>query len=336
MNDINIDSNNEIDNYNNNSLNKYNNDNNLLSSPDTFWSEDINALYKNDKYLEFIPNNSMTRIEQLNAMSRFFIYMGIIFIIFGLQVDYLLLPIIGLSLLFIIYKIIKIDSNEKIYDEQRLKKINKIIKIDTSVSPLNNTEDLNDSDITNNVTTKANVINTTCNITTNGNNISNDSLNNNIACYPFDMNGANVNDDGNDINYDVNNTIYLKIPNDKIRDKYTLDEMRSYKQNKCRRPTIENPFMNTSINDFGTDNISFPCDPLNEEIKKEMIDNFNKKIFAGIDKLFDNEFAQRQFFTMPYNIPNDQDGFARWCYDFPKTCKEYQRNCNNYVNYRLD
>ncbi len=32
---------------------------------------------------------------------------------------------------------------------------------------------------------------------------------------------------------------------------------------------------------------------------------------------------QRNFYSMPSTtVPNDQTGFANWCYKLPKTCKE--------------
>ena len=46
----------------------------------TFWLNNITILYKNDKYLDFVPNSKMTRVEQLNALSRFCFYLIFLFL----------------------------------------------------------------------------------------------------------------------------------------------------------------------------------------------------------------------------------------------------------------
>jgi len=75
-----------------------------------FWTEDITVLYKNGNYYRFYPSVNMTRIEKLNAMSRFFIYLFILFYLFNKIAEYLFYPIIGLILIVIIYYIQKNDT----------------------------------------------------------------------------------------------------------------------------------------------------------------------------------------------------------------------------------
>ena len=48
-----------------------------------FWISDPTILYKNNKFLEFVPTNKMDRVSQLNAITRFAIY----FVILALIMD---------------------------------------------------------------------------------------------------------------------------------------------------------------------------------------------------------------------------------------------------------
>ena len=47
-----------------------------------FWIQDPQILYKDNKFLEFIPISQMNRIEQLNAITRFLIYFLILAVAF--------------------------------------------------------------------------------------------------------------------------------------------------------------------------------------------------------------------------------------------------------------
>lgn len=45
---------------------------------DDFWLDDIRALLRSDRLSEFIPNSKHNVNEQLNALTRFFLYLGIL------------------------------------------------------------------------------------------------------------------------------------------------------------------------------------------------------------------------------------------------------------------
>ena len=66
-----------------------------------FWIEDPKILYNN--YQDFIPKKNMTRIEQLNAITRLLIYIVIILIIFGFSHDLCTIPIILIIFVVILY-----------------------------------------------------------------------------------------------------------------------------------------------------------------------------------------------------------------------------------------
>jgi hypothetical protein len=118
----------------------------------------------------------------------------------------------------------------------------------------------------------------------------------------------------------------------------------SKKTNKpCRRPNVDNPFMNRNIltdYDKKTDMIE-SCDVENEQIKEEILDKFNEKIYRSVDDMFMNQSNDRQFYTMPNTkLVSDQTEFAKWLYDRGPTCKEGNNqacyeNANDHLGVQL-
>lgn len=95
-----------------------------------------------------------------------------------------------------------------------------------------------------------------------------------------------------------------------------------------REPTIDNPFMNPILNDFNTENVPYPVNMNDEDIKEKVNLTYNKDLFKDLSDLYDSKNVERQFFTIPGGaIPNDQQKFAEWCYKTPYTCKEDSANC---------
>lgn len=66
-----------------------------------FWFNNYSVLL-ND-YIEFIPNKSMSYNRQLNSISRFSIYLLILFILFNVSYNWYYLPIILFILTFLLY-----------------------------------------------------------------------------------------------------------------------------------------------------------------------------------------------------------------------------------------
>lgn len=101
----------------------------------------------------------------------------------------------------------------------------------------------------------------------------------------------------------------------------------------CSRTTIDNPFMNPSIIDIA-ENPRHPaaCSHDNPLVKEKVEDNYNARLFRDSGDLFDRMSGQRQFYTVPATtIPNDQEGFAKWVYQPPTTCKEKNGECTGFV-----
>jgi hypothetical protein len=100
--------------------------------------------------------------------------------------------------------------------------------------------------------------------------------------------------------------------------------------NTCSRPTEDNPFMNFTMFDRITENSDkLPaCNVEEPEIKKEMEDYFDNNLYKDVSDVFNKRNSQRQFYTMPSTtVVNDQEGFAKWLYDSPQTCKENSEYC---------
>ena len=79
---------------------------------DPFWLDDWKILFVNGNYYRFFPSRKMTKIEKLNAMTRFFIYLLILFILFGKTHDYIYIPLIGIIVIIVIYFIQKNDVDD--------------------------------------------------------------------------------------------------------------------------------------------------------------------------------------------------------------------------------
>lgn len=98
---------------------------------DIFWYDDMSILYKNDKYLDFIPNSKMNYYEKINAIVRFCIYAIILSFIFNKSQRILILPIM-------IILMTKIINNREITSE----KFNESIKNIEKNEIIENNEDM--------------------------------------------------------------------------------------------------------------------------------------------------------------------------------------------------
>lgn len=89
-----------------------------------FWIEDFKVLYKDDLFLKFFPSKKMTTNEQLNALSRFSIYLFVIFILFGNEIEWTLIPVLLLMISVFLSRIDKFESFYNLEKKKSKKKIN--------------------------------------------------------------------------------------------------------------------------------------------------------------------------------------------------------------------
>jgi hypothetical protein len=92
----------------------------------------------------------------------------------------------------------------------------------------------------------------------------------------------------------------------------------------CQRPTENNPFMNVMMNDYYQNpQRKRACDITKPHVRKEADRFFNKNLYRSVSDIFNKEASDRQWVTNPITtIPNDQNSFAKWCYQTPPSCKE--------------
>ena len=115
---------------------------------------------------------------------------------------------------------------------------------------------------------------------------------------------------------------------------YTLQEMDQYNEASCRIPTIDNPFMNPNVTDYGTGDHPVACNTSDDKIKNTIVDKFNSNLYRNIEDIWEIQNSQRQFYTIPStSIPNQQKEFAEWLYKSPITCKE-DNQCLRYEDLR--
>lgn len=90
----------------------------------------------------------------------------------------------------------------------------------------------------------------------------------------------------------------------------------------CVRSTVDNPFMNPTLLDIAAGKPA-ACSLEHDVIKEVVEKNFQERLFKDVSDLYGKFASQRQFYTMPSTtIPNDQTGFATWCFGKGATCKE--------------
>jgi hypothetical protein len=97
----------------------------------------------------------------------------------------------------------------------------------------------------------------------------------------------------------------------------------------CQKPTNANPFMNVLTSEYKENpKRESACDVLDCGIKKQMRDKFDRNLFRDSDDVYHRKASDRQFYTTPITtIPNDQEAFAKWCYESGPTCKENGLSC---------
>lgn len=92
-----------------------------------FWLEQPKILFSKNNFLDFFPRDNMTKYQQLNSLSRFSIYLFLIFIAFSRDKYWLYLPISMFIGIIILYKLENNDYRENNIIKNNLKNI-KILK----------------------------------------------------------------------------------------------------------------------------------------------------------------------------------------------------------------
>ena len=279
--------------------------------PEEFWLDDITELYKNNNYTRFFPKYDSTRIEQMNAISRFAIYLIILILMFSENYEWLYLPITLLVLIVFLYNINKTDrfANNK--------ELSKILAIRDKSKKENcikkEIEYIQDGD-------------------------KRVELETDFFPDKHGLSSSNLESGMYDSDGELSTGPFYGPPSEFCKSSasgwndslFSVVEIDEFERNVCRRPSDGNPFMNLTISDYNNGDPPQACNASDDDIKNEMKVNFNKDLFRDVDELWDRHNSQRQFYTMPNTaVPNNQKEAAEWFYKVPYdyTCKESGKNC---------
>jgi hypothetical protein len=278
-----------------------------------FWIKNPYILV--EEYWTILPNNKMSRDEQMNAITRFCIYFIILCLLFDSQNQFILYAFVVIILIVVFY-LVYITDKEGMTEDLIKKNNDKIEKF----------EDIRI------LTDKDNTINDPLiklyDKVKNKNSNANNNLSKNIEVQSgyIDSNGYyQIGKDYSDVNLED------FITKSKKNKKVSWQEDQEIKKNNSRKPTLENPYNNILFSDYtDASNLAEPCN-IDEKDVKEMQNLYNSSIYRNIDDVYERENSQRLFYTLPIQtVPNDQTNFANWLYKTGPSCKENSQNCNYY------
>ena len=115
---------------------------------------------------------------------------------------------------------------------------------------------------------------------------------------------------------------------------FTNPELYRIMKENFTQPTKENPLMNVNLTELnGNPDRKSAAPSFNREVEKEINNkakhqileknSFNDKLFKNLGENIGFEHSMRNFYsTANTQIPNDQKGFAEFCYGDMPSCKE--------------
>ena len=131
---------------------------------------------------------------------------------------------------------------------------------------------------------------------------------------------------------------------------FTNPELYKLMEGNFTKPTKENPLMNVNLTELnGNPNRKAAAPAFNPEVEKQINDktktqileknSYNEKLFKNLGENIGFEHSMRNFYATPNTqIPNDQKGFAEFCYGDMPSCKEGNefaciKNTGRWTNY---
>jgi len=288
----------------------------------TFWIN--NPIILADKYFIILPTTSMSRIEQMNTITRFLIYFLILCIIFNANDNLILYIIIAIVMIIIFYFVYKTDpiNIKKDLVTENESDVEKFTN-------LNQCKNCNDNVINQYVN---NIYDNAKNQILKGTATSDKDLVVESGYIDFDGN-YKIGPDYSEINLKE----YEKEQKKKSLDKISWEKNELYKNSNSRKPTKENPFTNIVFSDYlDASNLAPACNIDNDQVLKEMENLYNSTIYRNLSDVWERENSQRIFYTVPIQtIPNDQTEFANWLYKTGPTCHENTENCTYFQSQNM-
>ncbi len=285
-----------------------------ISSKEQFWLNNPMELIQNENYTRIIPLYYQTINQKLNAITRFCLIMILLILIFNRRASLLFIPITIILVAILLKQFNILDS---LAGNKELSKILGIRQEDRDSTELKYKIELqHDGD------PKLKSF---------------DDLMSEEEKKKLYILESGRYDSDNDLHLGTLSKAsdFLRKPDNSL---YTIDELIDYKKNTCRKPTLENPFMNPPVTDYGTEFSPVACNAIDDDIKESIKVNINHQLFRDVDEIFERENSQRQFYTMPNTaVPNHQTEFANWLFKVPTSdvCKEDQTACLRYDDIRI-
>lgn len=84
-----------------------------------YWFQDTNELLDIDKYIIIIPTTKLTYIDNVNALVRLSILIGILLSFIMLNINYLLIPLLVLIITYLVYRY-RVEKYKKILESEKL------------------------------------------------------------------------------------------------------------------------------------------------------------------------------------------------------------------------
>lgn len=286
---------------------------------DKFWTEDPSVLLK--KYYIIIPTKSMSRIEQLNTVSRFIIYFIILCVVFNTDTNIIIYLLVGLILIIMFFYIYISDpigiKNDMLEETTKLSE--KFVSQDNICNNCSENFELNKPAVTLYDSVKNKVFK--------GNSIPNKTFINESGYIDSDGN-YKIGPDYSEINYED----YNKQQKEKKQKKISWEKNQEYIKNTSRKPTVDNPFTNIVFSDYlDSGNLAEPCNIDDDDVPNQMQNLYNSSIYRNLEDVWERENSQRIFYTVPIQtVPNSQTDFANWLYKTGPSCKDNTQYCTYY------
>ena len=127
---------------------------------------------------------------------------------------------------------------------------------------------------------------------------------------------------------------------DAIKEGFQSEVLYNVAKPELTTPKKQNPMMNVmlpEIQDNPERKMAAPAfaPPVEKEINDAVKETLDPRLFKDLGDSIDFEDSMRQFYTNPNTlIPNDQKGFAEFCYGGMKSCKEGDGEQCDSKNYR--
>jgi hypothetical protein len=284
---------------------------------DKFWTNDPYILVKD--YYEIVPTNKMSRIKQMNTMTRFLIYFLILSLLFDYGNNIILFVLIAIMLIVTFYFINRTDivGIQKDLIKENEDPIEKFMS--TGCKNYFVDDDVLNKTIIDIYDKKK------------------DKVLKGVATTDKDivLESGYIDSDGNYvIGKDYADIDLKEWQKEKDKEKYKIsyEKNEKFNQDNCRKPNVDNPFTNIVFSDYlDSSNVAEPCNSGDKNVQQDMQNLYNSTIYRNLEDVFERQNSQRMFYTVPIRtIPNDQTNFANWLFKTSPTCKENTQNCTYY------